>query len=61
LGFKANGLEPERLLHVAEMATARWRGEFHTRQMQNEMGVLSGHLASAYEELSLLYGLTQKI
>jgi len=50
-----------RLLHLAELVAARRGVELRMRQTQTELDDLSGNLANAQEELSLLYGLTQKL
>ena len=50
-----------RAVHLAELACARGASDFRHGQMQREIDDLSSHLANAYEELSLLYGLTQKL
>ncbi|HZZ27918.1 MAG TPA: HD domain-containing phosphohydrolase [Pirellulales bacterium] len=49
------------LLNLAELASSHCAAEFRAGQMQREIYEISSHLASAYEELSLLYGLTQKL
>ena len=71
LGFHAEAAAPwaarqspwnlSRLLHVAELAASRRAAECRRGQIQREIDDLSAHLANAYEELSLLYGLTQKL
>jgi HD superfamily phosphohydrolase YqeK len=53
--------ESKRLLHLAELCAALWKSDFRNRQLKSELSILSGHMAAAYEELSLLYGLTQKL
>jgi putative nucleotidyltransferase with HDIG domain len=50
-----------RAVHLAELACARGASDYRHAQMQREIDDLSSHLANAYEELSLLYGLTQKL
>jgi HD-GYP domain-containing protein (c-di-GMP phosphodiesterase class II) len=53
--------DANRLLHLAQLASAQCANEFRQWQTQREIYDLSSHLADAYEELSLLYGLTQKL
>jgi putative nucleotidyltransferase with HDIG domain len=50
-----------RLIHLAELATSRWANDFRNAQLQREQYELSSRLSAAYEELNLLYGLTQKL
>jgi putative nucleotidyltransferase with HDIG domain len=50
-----------RLLHLGELTSSRWEDEFHTWQLQRENYEISSRLSAAYEELNLLYGLTQKL
>jgi putative nucleotidyltransferase with HDIG domain len=51
----------DRLLYVAELALAQDRETSQVAQQQQEIDELSAHLSATYEELSLLYGLTQKL
>jgi putative nucleotidyltransferase with HDIG domain len=51
----------ERLLCLANLLIANWTNESRQREMQREIDELSAHLSATYEELSLLYGLTQKL
>jgi hypothetical protein len=51
----------ERLLRLANLLIANWTNESRQREMQREIDELSSHLSATYEELSLLYGLTQKL
>ncbi len=48
-------------MHLAEMSASHWSDEFRVWQMQRENYDVSSHLSAAYEELNLLYGLTQKL
>ncbi len=50
-----------RLLQVANLVVANYAMEFRRGHLQHEVEELSAHLAATYEELSLLYGLTQKL
>src|SRR5436190_491314 len=50
-----------RLLHLADLVATRRAVELRMRQTQRELDDVSANLADAYEELSLLYGLTQKL
>src|SRR5262249_26247622 len=50
-----------RLLHLADLVATRRGIELRMRQTQRELDDLSSNLANAYEELSLLYGLTQRL
>jgi putative nucleotidyltransferase with HDIG domain len=50
-----------RLLHVADLVATRRSTEQRMRETQCELDELSTNLANAQEELSLLYGLTQKL
>ncbi len=52
---------PERLLVLAELAVARWANQDQLMAMQGEIDALSGHLLATYEEISLLYRLTQNL
>lgn len=51
----------DRLLHLANLVVANQMAELRQRELQREVDDLSAHLAATYEELSLLYGLTQKL
>ncbi|HTQ37694.1 MAG TPA: HD domain-containing phosphohydrolase [Pirellulales bacterium] len=53
--------DSNRLLHLAELAATRFASEFRASQMQREIHDLSSRLSASYEELNLLYGLTQKL
>jgi putative nucleotidyltransferase with HDIG domain len=53
--------DSRRLMHLAEMSASHWSDEFRVWQMQRENYDVSSHLSAAYEELNLLYGLTQKL
>lgn len=49
------------LIHLAELESSRWANEFRNIKLQREHYDLSTRLSAAYEELNLLYGLTQKL
>jgi putative nucleotidyltransferase with HDIG domain len=53
--------DSRRLMHLAELNASHWSDEFRAWQMQREIYDISSHLSAAYEELNLLYGLTQKL
>ena len=53
--------DSHRLLHLAETASSCWAEQFRVWQLQRENYDVSSHLSAAYEELNLLYGLTQKL
>ncbi|HEY2827989.1 MAG TPA: HD domain-containing phosphohydrolase [Pirellulales bacterium] len=53
--------DARRLLHLAELNAARWADEFRAWQLQREIVDVSSRLSAAYEELNLLFGLTQKL
>ena len=71
LGYRAEETEawsanqpvwnPERLLRLAELQVDQWSAEERLLRLQRENANLSSHLTATYEELSLLYGLTQKL
>ena len=46
---------------LAELAVARWANQEQLVSMQGEIDALSGHLLATYEEISLLYRLTQNL
>jgi putative nucleotidyltransferase with HDIG domain len=50
-----------RLLHLADLVATRRSIDLRTRQTERELDHVSANLADAYEELSLLHGLTQKL
>jgi HD superfamily phosphohydrolase YqeK/GAF domain-containing protein len=51
----------DQVLCIAELALSRAAFGSRFESMQQEIDHLSSHLAATYEELSLLYGLTQKL
>jgi putative nucleotidyltransferase with HDIG domain len=51
----------DQVLCIAELALSRAASGSRFESMQQEIDDLSSHLAATYEELSLLYGLTQKL
>jgi putative nucleotidyltransferase with HDIG domain len=53
--------DPKRLLHLAELQVEKWSADERLHRLQRENSDLSSHLSATYEELSLLYGLTQKL
>src|SRR6185436_16817593 len=51
----------EQVLYVAQLALSHAESGSRFKRMRREIDELSSHLAATYEELSLLYGLTQKL
>lgn len=51
----------ERLIAVAELAVTCWNNQTQLQIVQGENDALSGHLLATYEEISLLYRLTQNL
>jgi putative nucleotidyltransferase with HDIG domain len=52
---------PEVLQHLSELVLAQWDGRRRIAELEQEARSLSMHLASSYEEISLLYRLTQNL
>jgi HD-GYP domain-containing protein (c-di-GMP phosphodiesterase class II) len=70
LGLEPDAAEPlakatvwsgNQILHIAQLALSHSESKSRFARMQAEIDDLSAHLAATYEELSLLYGLTQKL
>ena len=51
----------KRLVHLAELQVEKWSADERMHRLHRENAELSSHLSATYEELSLLYGLTQKL
>jgi response regulator RpfG family c-di-GMP phosphodiesterase len=54
-------LAPSVLRRLADLALARWGADRTVEQLEEEVEKLSVHLASTFEEISLLYRLTQNL
>ncbi|HUY36531.1 MAG TPA: HD domain-containing phosphohydrolase [Pirellulales bacterium] len=54
-------LAPTVLRRFANLAVARWTADQKVEQFEDEVEKLSVHLASTFEEISLLYRLTQNL
>ncbi len=54
-------LAPSVLRRLADLAMARWGADRTVEQLEEEVEKLSVHLASTFEEISLLYRLTQNL
>jgi hypothetical protein len=51
----------EALTRMSELVAEKWSGDARVRQLQREVDELSQELSSTYEEISLLYALTQHL
>jgi len=53
--------QPDALLRMAELVLLQWRSDRRIEELQQETEDLSAHLASTYEEISLLHRLTENL
>lgn len=52
---------PEALLRLSSVVTAKFVADTRARRLQHEVGRLSADLATTFDEINLLYGITQTL
>jgi len=53
--------DADTLCRIAELVQNQWRSRLRVAELEEEVSSLSGNLSETYEEISLLYRLTQKL